>query len=540
MPKKNFSLKKLQIAGFSILSGLLLWAAWPVSPFTFLIFIAWIPLLQVAEITKKRIPFFFYSLLTAMVWNVCATWWIWNSTDIGSVAAIFANSLLMTLPWWGFHIFKNKYGKRMGFAALIIFWMAFEYIHLNWQLSWPWLTLGNVFASHPDWVQWYEYTGTGGGTLWVLIVNVLLYDLLTQLKTKKVQLQNVTIAGVILIFPFVISIIIKPGTLANQPGQGAALNNVIIVQPNIDPYNDKFDASTLSSQLEKLISLSEKELDSNTRLVIWPETALPAGVWQEEFQDANIYQPVFAFTKRHTAVTLVTGIETYKSYGQLKAAPSARFNERDSSFYDVFNAAVAIKANAPLQFYNKSKLVPGVETLPDFLLWMAPVFEKFGGTASGYGKSKESAVFAEDNNPYICAPIICYESIYGEYVASYAAKGANLLTIITNDGWWGNTPGHKQHLEYARLRAIETRKWVVRSANTGISAVINRTGEILQTQPWNKPAFIKANVPAISGETFYVLYGDVLLKTALVFALLLTVWNIVLVFKAKLLKRKNS
>lgn len=528
-------MKKLQIAGLSILSGLLLWAAWPVSPFTFLIFIAWIPLLQVADITKKRLPFFFYSLLTTVIWNACTTWWIWNSTDIGSVAAIIANSLLMTLPWWGFHIFKNKYGKRTGFATLVIFWMAFEYIHLNWQLSWPWLTLGNVFASHPDWVQWYEYTGTGGGTLWVLIVNVILYDLLIKVKTKKHSILNITVVSLVLIFPLLISIIIKPG----QPVEDADLNNVIIVQPNIDPYNDKFDASTLSLQLETLISLSEKELDSNTRLVIWPETALSAGVWQEELQDANIYQPVFAFTKRHPAIMLVTGIETYKNYGQVKAAPSARLNERDSSFYDVFNAAVAVKANAPLQFYDKSKLVPGVETLPDFLLWMAPVFEKFGGTASGYGKSKESAVFKEDSNPYICAPIICYESIYGEYVASYATKGANLLTIITNDGWWGNTPGHKQHLEYARLRAIETRKWVVRSANTGISAIINNTGEILQTQPWDKPAFIKATVPAISGETFYVLHGDILSKAALFFALLLIAWNIALVFKERLLKRKK-
>ncbi len=495
---------------------------------------------MVADQTDKRLLFFFQSLIVTLIWNSCTTWWIWNSTDVGSVAAIIANSLLMTLPWWGYHIFKNKYGHKTGFASLVIFWMTFEYIHLNWQLSWPWLTLGNVFATHPNWVQWYEYTGTGGGSLWILIANILLFCLIKKIKLKEFEIRSIAIYTVVIIFPIVLSLLVKPGATTNNDTAKAASDNVIIVQPNIDPYNDKFDASTTTSQLETLISLSEKELDSNTRLVIWPETALSAGVWQNEFQTANIYQPVFAFTNRHPAITLLSGIETYKSYGTEKASTSARLNERDGSYYDVFNAAVAIKANQPLQFYNKSKLVPGVETLPDFLLWMAPLFEKFGGTASGYGKSKESAVFTEQGNPYICAPIICYESIYGEYVSSYAAKGANLLTIITNDGWWGNTPGHKQHLEYARLRAIETRKWVVRSANTGISAVINNRGEILDTQPWDKAAFIKAEVPAISGETFYVRYGDLLSKIAAVFALLLTGWNIYLVVKDRLIKKTKK
>ena len=171
---------------------------------------------------------------------------------------------------------------------------------------------------------------------------------------------------------------------------------------------------------------------------------------------------------------------------------------------------------------------------------MGSIFEKFGGTAGGYGRSKESVVFSEKNNPYITAPIICYESIYGEYVASYVKKGANLLTIMTNDGWWGNTPGHKQHLEYARLRAIETRKWIVRSANTGISAVINAKGEIVQTQPWDKAACIKANVPVETGETFYVTYGDFLSKIAVAFAVLLIVWNVYLLIKNKVISRKKS
>jgi len=512
-----------------------LYAAWPVSPFTLLIFVALIPLLFVAENTEKRLHFFFYGFLATLTWNACTTWWIWNSTDVGAVAAIVANSLLMTLPWWGYHIFKKKYGSKIGLASLVIFWMTFEYIHLNWQLSWPWLTLGNAFATHPDWVQWYEYTGTSGGTLWILITNIFLFELINKMRTKKYEIQLIIESAIVIIFPLIISYICKPNE--ENVSTKNTTTNVVIVQPNIDPYNEKFDAATVSSQLNILISLSEQGIDSSTRLVLWPETALSAGVLQDQLESTPIYKSVFDFVKRHPNISLETGIESYIVYGNDKLTRTAQFDETSNTYYDVFNSAVAIKAGEPLQFYNKSKLVPGVETLPDFLLWMAPLFEKFGGTASGYGRSKESSVFSENDDPYITAPIICYESIYSEYVASYVKKGANLLTIMTNDGWWGNTPGHKQHLEYARLRAIETRKWIARSANTGISAVINSNGEILQTQPWDKAAFLKATIPAEGGNTFYVNNGDILSKVALAFAVLLIVWNIYSIIKNKLSKK---
>ncbi len=435
----------------------------------------------------------------------------------------------MTVPWWGYHAFKTRQKRITGYAALVFFWMTFEYIHLNWQLSWPWLTLGNVFAVHPDWVQWYDLTGTSGGSLWILLLNVLLYDAFMAAENKKGRLKELLAAAALIALPLLFSVLHKPAE--ESAAAIAASKNVIIVQPNIDPYDEKFDARTVASQMNLLVSLSEQAIDSNTRLVLWPETALSAAVWQDELQGVSVYKPVFDFVKRHPAITLETGAECFKSYGTSKETLTARLNETDNTYYDVFNTAVSAKAGAPLQFYNKSKLVPGVETLPDFLLWMGPVFEKFGGTSGGYGRSKTSAVFAQQGNPYVTAPIICYESIYGEYVASYVNKGANLLTIMTNDGWWGNTPGHKQHLAYARLRAIETRKWVVRSANTGISAVIDKRGEIINTRPWDKAAFIKASIPVETGETFYVQYGDLLSKIAVAFTIILIGLHIYTRFK---------
>ncbi|HEX8279172.1 MAG TPA: apolipoprotein N-acyltransferase [Segetibacter sp.] len=520
-------MKKHSSLILSILAGLLLVFAWPVSAFTLLIFVAWVPLMFVADQEKNRIRFFLFALLSMFIWNAGTTWWIWNATAPGSVGAIIANSFLMSIPLWGFHIFKTKYGNNIGYLSLIIFWLGFESIHLNWQLSWPWLTLGNVFATHNNWVQWYEYTGVSGGSLWVLLSNIMIFSAFKNRKSTE-RVTNIALTMITLLLPAALSYFVRPASALSK-----ITSNVIIVQPNIDPYSEKFDVASTEGQIQKLIRLSEEKIDRDTRLVLWPETAVPVPVFQNQVQENIYYKPVFDFINRHPYITLQTGIESLKNYGAEKATNTARRNESDETYYDAFNSALVIKTNEPLQFYNKSKLVPGVETLPDFMLWLGAIFEKFGGTAGGYGHDKEALAFKETGNPYITAPIICYESIYGEYITNYVKKGANLLTIMTNDGWWANTPGHKQHLNYARLRAIETRKWIARSANTGISAVIDSNGDILERRPWDVASSIKYAIPAVTGETFYVRHGDIIFKLAIFLMIVLLGYHFVMLLKKR-------
>ncbi len=549
LPYTFYKLKKYHNLTLSLISGLLLISSWPTSPLTFLIFIAWVPLLILSERTN-RIRFYLYSYLTLFVWNAGTTWWIWNATAGGAIGAIILNAWLMCIPLWGYYIIKNKFGNTAGYTSFIVFWMSFEYIHLNWQLSWPWLTLGNIFATQPEWVQWYEYTGTSGGTLWILVVNLLVFLLLKPfyrfrsenpgMQDGSVEKKHLIMLGsatlVCIVLPLVLSGIVEQSTRQPQRSTpGVQPDNVIVVQPNIDPYNEKFQNGSIDGQIQKLVSLSEAELDSNTRLVIWPETAVPVAVAEDAIAANMYFKPLFDFAQRHPHVTLLTGIESYRNYGPEQLSRTAR--KLDDGYYDFFNAAVYIKNNSPSQFYHKSKLVPGVETLPDFLLWLGPVFEKFGGTTGGYGHDKEAAVFTSIANPYVAAPIICYESIYGEYVASYVRKGATLLTIITNDGWWFNTPGHRQHLYYARLRAIETRRWVARSANTGISAVIDEKGHFLATKLWDEAASIKFNIPAFTGKTFFVRHGDVISRFMLLVACIFLIWYWITAFRDYLRQR---
>ena len=219
----------------------------------------------------------------------------------------------------------------------------------------------------------------------------------------------------------------------------------------------------------------------------------------------------------------------------MKAKKRQQPSQGEGFYYDSFNGSVLLDSSGPFAFYHKSMLVPGVETLPWFLKFIDNWFEKFGGTTAGYAKQKERTVL-NTKNGYKIAPAICYESIYGEFMSNYIRNGANLICIITNDGWWGNTPGHKQHMNYARLRAIETRTWVARSANTGISCFIDPYGTVIDPQPWDTAAAIKMTVPVSNGKTFFVKHGDIIsrvmvLLSILFIGIMIVLWIIKTVFQ---------
>ncbi len=161
--------------------------------------------------------------------------------------------------------------------------------------------------------------------------------------------------------------------------------------------------------------------------------------------------------------------------------------------------------------YHKGKLVPGVEIFP-YMSVLKPILGNamidLGGSVTSLGVSEKREVFSNKFNKGKLAPIICYESIYGEFVTEYVKNGANFLAIVTNDSWWGVTQGHKQLLSYAKLRAIETRREIARAANSGISAHINAKGEVEEDTLYGDQTTLFAKIKLYDQETFYVKYGD--------------------------------
>lgn len=512
----------------STLGALLLWAAWPTSPLTLLLFIGWMPLLFIVDSTNNWKKLLGYTYLHMVLWNILTTWWVAKASVEGGLSAFFANSLIMCIPWLLYFFTKKHIKGFAGSLSIIAYWLAFEYIHHNWDLSWPWLTLGNAFATHPNWIQWYEYTGTSGGSLWILSGNVLAFHILKLYRSEGRTIRyfkNIAVWIALLFIPILFSFFIKNNlTLLHNR------YNVVVVQPNIDPY-EKFDAGTRQEQLQKLISLSQSEIDDNTALVVWPETAIPFQTDEEHIKGNFFLSPLWKFLRDHPQINLLTGLEGVRSFNS-KVSRYARPTPDNHTYYEMYNSAILLDSTH-IQIYHKSKLVPGVEVLPAFLSFMAPLFEKFGGTGGGYARDTAAHIFNTNNRTFNITPAICYESIYGDYLADFNRKGSNLICIITNDGWWGNTQGYKQHMNYARLRAIESRKWVARSANTGISCFIDPYGNIVQQLPWDADGAIKQTVAAYTTETFYTKYGDIISKIFCFTAAALLLLAIVRKFKRR-------
>lgn len=499
----------------ALLAALLLCLGWWVHPLFLLP--AFAPLLAINTSLPSRKGslygwrFVGWCYLTFFLWNLGTTWWIYNSTLVGAALAIVLNAALMCIPMGIYRLIARRGSQRWAQTALPALWLLFEFVHLRWDLSWSWLNLGNAFAMATDLVQWYEVTGTLGGTLWVLICSVLTYRAFIGSRRALQWLIPVALT------PIVVSL------LWRVPGPAPLMAQVVIVQPNIDPYLEKFaeseNALSEEEQVARFIQLSESKITPKTQFVLWPETALARVISEDNFEGEPLYQQLQAWTSKHPQLALLTGATTIHEYASKEeASPTAR--HQGDRYYDIYNTAIKIQAGQDPQFYHKSKLVPGVEQLPFPTLFnpVADLVFNLGGASGSLGKQDSRVAFG--NGSAVAAPVICYESVYGDFCADYVKNGANFLAVITNDGWWGVTPGHRQHLAYAKLRAIELRKDIARSANTGISAVIRADGEVEETLAYNTMGAMQANISLHEGRTFYARYGDYLGWLALVWLLI--------------------
>jgi apolipoprotein N-acyltransferase len=496
----------------ALLSSTLLIFSFPYTgSFTPFVFIGFVPLLllrqQFLATDKKPWKLGLWTYLSFLLWNIGTTWWVANASISGGIFAFTVNALLMTLVFGSWSFIDRKINTRYSFLLLIPIWILFEFGHHRWDLSWPWLTLGNYFSVRTDWVQWYEWTGTLGGSAWILLVNLLLFRLYNVYRDVAKRNQNIfTIIG-ILFLPIVVSQILLPFATSLAVKKPNYLNAVVL-QPNIDPYTEKFAASASNEAFtDSLINLANRHVTSQTNLVIAPETALPLSFLEDKLHTFAFGQQLQEQVSKWPKVDLLIGASTVKIFDTKQSVASTPI-PNTSQWYESYNSSVLLTKKEAPQYAHKSKLVPGVELVPfsAYLPFLSALAIENGGTSGTLGIEKEPKILSVDQVKL--APIICYESIYGDLVRQQVQKGAQLLCIITNDGWWGNTPGYQQHFSFARLRAIETRRWVLRSANTGTSGSIDQRGKVIKKTPyWTKASFAQT-VTLRSDQTFYTKYGD--------------------------------
>ena len=528
----KFNRLKLIVCVF--LPALLFWLAWEPMPFTPLVFIAFVPFFYLSEWGRStsKGKNFGVLFLALMLWNISTTWWVWFASDVGAIAMLILNSLLVYLPFGLSRWLQRKkwfiWDAKWLFIAL---WLLYEYGHHRWDLSWPWLTLGNAFSGMPWYVQWYEITGTLGGTALILSVNVLVYQALINVQSKdkrswimrfRLPLGIVSVFGIlsVLLGQLASDFVYQKKSKLKQPYR------VVAIQPNYDPYDEKFVLDPM-----QMVRDMAKTSDSAgpADCILWPETSLVGNIdVGSPAQDMQVSYLMHHWLKNGPAdnaardsslnhsraagpPSMLIGsnmIHWYSWMGKGKPDVAARQSSNLEYWYTLHNSALWIQpelsihpigsdpfkherlrgsmATGDIQFYHKSKLVPGTEQLP--FVTVLPFLERLAisldeNSASGtLGKNATAKALGVSNSKV--APIICYESIYGDYVSEYVKDGASWLAVITNDAWWNNTPGHKQHFSYAKLRAIEQRKWVVRSANTGISGFIDPLGNTTMRSGW--------------------------------------------------------
>ena len=501
----------------SILSGLLFGLSWPVKGIVFLIFVAFIPLLLIErEVREKSVlQLYLYSFLSFIIWNSITSWWLINSTVFGMFFAIILYSLIMALVFTCYSLISKKLGNKLGFIFFISSWIVFEKFNLSWEFSWPSLILGNVFSESHQLIQWFEFTGTLGGSLWILIVNLLFFETFNQYLNKKYYLNKLSIGLLFISFPIIISLFIY-----KQDTEKEKFLDITIIQPNIDPYNKKYGRTNL----EILEEFKEKTKDEkfNNKLIITPETYFSEspGYSLNDFFSTPFYKSLDNYLNKKNS-EILSGIQFYKIYNSSKEITKSSNYIRDSIWIDIYNSSF-INSNRN-QVYHKSKLVVGVENLP-YKSVLEPLLGNllidFGGTVMTRASQPNRSVFKTKSNAQI-APVICYESMYGEYMTEYVRNGAQLITIITNDGWWGNSPGHKQLLSYSKLRSIELRRSIARSANTGISAIINEKGDIIKSIEYENNGVINDKIFLSDKLTFYVKYGDYIFRISLFFFIII-------------------
>ena len=460
-----------------------------------------------------------WAALTFVLWNAATIWWVWIATPAGPITATLFSTFWNLVGFMLYHYTSKRAPRVLAYTLLVATWVATEYLYTSAEvLSFPWLTLGNGFSGDVWAVQWYSLTGVFGGSLWVMLCNIAVFEAILRRGA-----WSVARAVAVVIVPLAVSLAMY---WSYEPAEESA--QVSVIQPNVDCYEEKFSGSA-RAQMQNITSLLA-QLPTQSSVAVLPETALP-----EQLDDdaplqghtvAEIKEVIDASFPNTMVVTGATSIKHYDS--QSKPTPTARVSW--GYYYDVFNSSIAINADSEDNLHHKMRLVIGVETMP--FTGFLDRFVDLGGITGQLGRNDKAAVFDKGGVKY--GPAICYEGIYGDCFARFVREGAEVMLVMSNDGWWGNTPGHRRLFDYCRLRAIETRRAIARSANTGVSGFINARGDVIQSLGWDKRGVLTQNIEVREEITPYVTYGDWVGRMALLVALLG-----VLYYSAYSIKRKN-
>ena len=453
-----------------------------------------------------------WAALTFMLWYAATIWWVWIATPIGPITAAVVGTFYNLVAFMAYHYTAKRAKRAAAYTLLVSLWIATEYAYNSADvMTFPWLLLGNGFSGDIWAVQWYEYTGIFGGTLWVLASNIAIFEILRS-RTTTAIVRALLIVTLPVAFSLWLYFSYTPSERTTQ---------IAVVQPNVPCYEDERLEADMMNPLDEICTLVES-VPAEASFVVFPESALVYLPMIGSIDEAN-YGRITPLLKllhdeRLAASKFLFGASTTRIYGTTPATSTAHYHSR-IGWYDHYNSALLTNYDGNVEnTYHKAKLVIGVEAVP--LKNLFDLFEiDLGGISGQLGWGEGAKVF--ENDGLKLGPAICYEALYGEYFTGFARCGAEVMAVISNDGWWGNTPGHKRLFDFCRLRAIETRRAIARSANTGISGYISPRGNTLgERLTWNERDVLCTEVELRDEITTYTRYGDWVARISIYVALL--------------------
>ena len=478
----------------SVTSGVFLGLSFPPFDLSILQIPALICLFRLMQISTSWRQAIFYAYPSLVLWNLIVTYWLMMATVTGGIAAIVANAAIMLLPLLLIRsLFVSSMHPVLQALIATAAWISYEFLHHHWDLAWPWLTLGNGWANLTGPIQYISVTGVHGISFWVLFSAALFYKYLEE------PVKPLLYSGILVFLAFPVFSVLA--TITAQKADGDPVE-VAVIQPNSDSYVQYGGHGSVRYLLDHLLTLSSDVVTEKTDMILWPENAIDTGLPMR-----NFYFDLISDSMRAWNTQLITGSGFLEYFEEDNLPPVYRTTVNDRH-YKIFNAAFQLTPDREPVVYRKGKLVPFVER-PPFLNFFAAA-DLLGlvdwGSQMGYGRGSEMVNLGV--NGHSTPALICYDSVFPSWVNRSVNKGAGFLAIITNDGWWGDSNGHLQHFAYARLRAIEQRRWIARSANNGISGIISPDGKVqLQTEYWTEDAFT-FTLYTNQQKTFYSRHGE--------------------------------
>ncbi len=430
---------------------------------------------------------FWYGLLFGAAFALFHLWWLYFLIIPIEPATKILLYLGVTILFFYLGLYAAVFSvvtKYLGVAFAPLVWAVMEFIRTKSEIGFPWGFLGYTQTPYVPIVQLASIFGVYGLSAWVLWINVVIYWILT----KRHRLTYL----IILIISFVLPIGYGRLRMKELP---TALK-VGIVQPNVGP-NEKGDYQSRTRLTSELLGLIGRAMQGKPDLIILPETATLSDITRNK-------------VLRDTIQSMVDSNNVYLFTGTPLYTPG-------SPIY--YNGAVLFKPGQTgfTEIYRKIHLVPFSEKIP--YADKVPLFRKIEtGDMGDCTPGKEYILFTIQNSnvksqKFGC--LICFESILPDLTRGFTERGADMLINITNDGWFGKTPGPYQHCELAILRSVENGVPLVRCANNGISLIADPYARIKSRTKLLTQAVVIDSVPSPLKPTFYRRYGDVFIYFAI-------------------------